>query len=85
MRPDWAVVYEGLTEPTTSRRWEAFREGKEDYQLLKAVNKINNKTIEKCSSVSLVKDVKQSLVDNVFDSRLLDIYRQRLLNCLKIN
>jgi hypothetical protein len=85
VRPDWAVVYEGLTKPRTSRRWEAFREGKEDYKLLMAVNKIKNRTSNECSSESLFRDVKQSLVDNVFDSRLLNIHRQRMLNCLKIN
>lgn len=36
-RPDWSVVYEGKgldPKPLSSRRWEAFREGTEDYQLL---------------------------------------------------
>jgi hypothetical protein len=35
-RPDFAVVYEGPHGPVSSRRWEAFREGIEDYQLLSA-------------------------------------------------
>jgi hypothetical protein len=38
-RPDFAVVYEGRDEdstPISSRRWEAFREGIEDYQLLES-------------------------------------------------
>lgn len=34
-RPDWAVVYEGAI-PTSSRRWEAFREGLEDHRLLQS-------------------------------------------------
>jgi len=33
-RPDWAVVYEGDNAIVSSRRWEAFREGLEDYELL---------------------------------------------------
>jgi hypothetical protein len=33
-RPDYAVVYEGDGGPISSRRWEAFREGLEDFQLL---------------------------------------------------
>ncbi|MCK4499923.1 DUF4091 domain-containing protein [Candidatus Babeliales bacterium] len=36
-RPDWAVVYEGNDGPISSRRWEAFREGIEDFQLLESV------------------------------------------------
>lgn len=34
--PDYAMVYESPTGPITSRRWEAFREGAEDYRLFKA-------------------------------------------------
>jgi|CXWL01.1.fsa_nt_gi hypothetical protein len=33
-RPDWAVVYESPDGIISSRRWEAFREGLEDYALL---------------------------------------------------
>ena len=33
-RPDWAVVYETPDGIVSSRRWEAFREGLEDYALL---------------------------------------------------
>lgn len=35
-RPDWAVVYESPDGIVSSRRWEAFREGLEDYALLAA-------------------------------------------------
>jgi hypothetical protein len=38
-RPDYAVVYEAREDgatPVSSRRWEAFREGIEDYQLLES-------------------------------------------------
>ncbi|MHC1729264.1 MAG: hypothetical protein AB9866_25245 [Syntrophobacteraceae bacterium] len=35
-RPDWAVVYESEGKPVSSRRWEAFREGVEDFQLLES-------------------------------------------------
>ncbi|MBW1923276.1 MAG: hypothetical protein JRJ35_07355 [Deltaproteobacteria bacterium] len=41
-RPDYAVVYEGRDSsetPISSRRWEAFREGVEDFQLLETVAK----------------------------------------------
>lgn len=35
--PDWAVVYEGPNGPITSRRWEAYRQGLQDYSLMKTV------------------------------------------------
>ncbi|NPV04872.1 MAG: hypothetical protein HPY67_09085 [Syntrophaceae bacterium] len=41
-RPDWAVVYEGVNgaaSPVSSRRWEAFREGVEDYTLFESAIK----------------------------------------------
>ena len=38
-RPDWAVVYETPRGIVSSRRWEAFREGLEDYVLLSGANK----------------------------------------------
>lgn len=37
--PDWAVVYEADNRIVSSRRWEAFREGLEDYSLLSAVDR----------------------------------------------
>lgn len=38
-RPDWAVVYETPGGVVSSRRWEAFREGLEDYTLLSGATK----------------------------------------------
>lgn len=40
-RPDFAVVYEGPNGPISSRRWEAFREGVEDFQLFSAATERN--------------------------------------------
>lgn len=38
-RGDWAMVYESPDGPVSSRRWEAFREGMEDLQLFRAMEK----------------------------------------------
>lgn len=38
-RPDWAVVYETPQGIVSSRRWEAFREGLEDYVLLSGASR----------------------------------------------
>ncbi len=40
VRPDWAVVYESNEGPVSSRRWEAFRDGVEDFKLLIHLSKI---------------------------------------------
>ena len=36
---EYLLVYPGLTRPVTSRRWEAVREGIEDYRILTALRK----------------------------------------------
>ncbi|MDO9117851.1 MAG: DUF4091 domain-containing protein [Nitrospira sp.] len=42
-RPDYSVIYEGENTIITSKRWEAWREGVEDYELLvQAKQKLNN-------------------------------------------
>ena len=38
-RPDYSVVYEGDTDIISSKRWEAWREGVEDYELLMQAKK----------------------------------------------
>lgn len=41
-RPDFSVIYEGENDVVSSKRWEAWREGIEDYQLLElAKAKVN--------------------------------------------
>ncbi len=74
--PDWAVVYEGETKPISSRRWEAFREGVEDYMLLKAVE---NKTCFPSSLTALKNNITGT--DNL-TSQLVNVYRQQMLSCL---
>lgn len=43
--PDWAVVYEGDNQVVSSRRWEAFREGLEDYALLSTLDRKTAETL----------------------------------------
>lgn len=38
-RPDYSVVYEGISGIVSSKRWEAWREGVEDYELLALARK----------------------------------------------
>ncbi len=51
IRPDWAVVYEGENRITSSRRWEAFREGLEDYSALSLAHSLNSRHVEQLVSV----------------------------------
>ncbi|MCC6819363.1 MAG: DUF4091 domain-containing protein, partial [Verrucomicrobia subdivision 3 bacterium] len=37
---EYQLVYPGRTKPVTSRRWEAVREGIEDYRILAALRKL---------------------------------------------
>ena len=41
-RPDWAVVYEDASGVVDSRRWEAFSEGIDDFNLFKELNNNQN-------------------------------------------
>jgi len=45
---EYSLVYPGRTNPVTSRRWEAVREGIEDYRILSALNKyLSKKDLDK--------------------------------------
>ncbi len=45
---EYSLVYPGRTKSVTSRRWEAVREGIEDYRILTALQKdMNNKELDK--------------------------------------
>ena len=49
-RPDWAVVYESNTAPISSRRWAAFKEGREDYALLQSLTGQSRDRLQKMVS-----------------------------------
>jgi hypothetical protein len=52
VRPDWSMVYEGENGPHSSRRWEAFREGIEDFLLINSVKSERKNAKSECSSKS---------------------------------
>lgn len=81
--PDWAVVYERANDkPVSSRRWEAFREGVEDYKLLKTVYAQDSGLVNKCISVTEDKALRKNLRKNTMVSSLLNSYRKKLIDCL---
>lgn len=58
-RPDYSVIYEGDNSIITSKRWEAWREGIEDYELLvQAKRKIRNND-EKAAFERMVDEIIQ--------------------------
>ena len=58
---DYPLVYPGKTKPVTSRRWEAVREGVEDFRMLAA--------LRQCEAKIKDRALKQR-VSNLFDVRL---------------
>ncbi len=44
IKSEYNLIYPGRTKPVTSRRWEAVREGIEDYRILSALQEYLNKT-----------------------------------------
>jgi hypothetical protein len=78
-KPDWAVVYEGESKLVSSRRWEAFREGIEDYRLLTTAENMN------CYPSSLGKRIRESLSRGTLDSLSINLFRQQILHCISEN
>lgn len=81
-RPDWAVVYENDT-PSSSRRWEAFREGLEDHRLLQlAVS--DNPRLSPSEKESWKNEIR-NLTSGPITSAQLQRIRLRLLRLLQTN
>jgi len=77
VRADWAVVYESEEKPVSSRRWEAFREGVEDYKLLTKTENMD------CFPRELM-NMKQGMINNYpSSSQALEQVRKQMLSCLK--
>ncbi|MGC4097164.1 MAG: hypothetical protein QM706_08610 [Nitrospira sp.] len=71
-RPDWAVVYETSQGIVSSRRWEAFREGLEDYVLLSGANRPDVLRVFPSGEqdfdqwdITKVDDVRRALLDDL--------------------
>jgi hypothetical protein len=71
-RPDWAVVYETPQGIVSSRRWEAFREGLEDYVLLSGASRSEVLRIFPSGeqnfdqwNMAMVDDLRRALLDGL--------------------
>jgi len=79
-RGDASVVYSRGPNPIPSRRWEAFRDGVEDYCCLYLLDKVIAKAGKKGLDVSEARALLNRSTSAVLDSRDADVvYRQRAL------
>lgn len=74
-RPDYAVIYEHDSDIISSKRWEAWREGVEDYELLLQAKKKAEGTPQTQIFRQLVDDV----VASPFDLSKLVVARRKML------
>lgn len=81
-RPDWAVVYEGDNGPISSRRWEAVKEGIEDYNLIKRAENFGVCEINEFKSQFNTVEVVSQI--DIMQQRIKQA-RRKLLFCLKDN
>lgn len=75
-RPDFSVIYEGKNKPISSKRWEAWREGVEDYELLCLVR-------EKLKSDKELAEFEcqvNKAIDNMSDYQQFEAIRRYLLS-----
>jgi hypothetical protein len=81
-RPDWAVVYEDRQGPFSSRRWEAFREGIEDFKLfITADKKLSDRPT---AFAALRKDAMEVMLQSE-DAENIARLKRRILNILSDN
>lgn len=81
-RPDWAVVYENDI-PSSSRRWEAFREGLEDHRLLQLA--VSDNPLLSPSEKESWKNEIRILTSSPLTTRQLQRIRLQLLRLIQTN
>lgn len=74
-RPDFSVIYEGKDHIVSSKRWEAWREGVEDYELLRLAKVQLRDDRERKDFWRMVDD----FLDNPNDYKRFQVTRRRLL------
>jgi hypothetical protein len=74
-RPDFAVIYEGKNQIISSKRWEAWREGVEDYELLRLAKAQLRDGQEQINFWRMVDD----FLDNPYDFNRFQLTRRSLL------
>jgi hypothetical protein len=73
VRPDYAVIYEGHPGIVSSKRWEAWREGVQDFALLSAALANARTATERQAVNTLAAEGRQALGDS---ARFMQIRRK---------
>ena len=77
----WGMAYPGVDAPIPSKRWEAWRDGIEDYELMQQLAQAAEATGDPVL-LNLLGDVPQAVLDNPDDSELLVALRLTILQAL---
>lgn len=72
-QPDWAVVYEDPKTITSSRRWEAFTKGLDDYRTLCQLEKNNSNTVFELKQQINSNLNNPGLISGILDKFILNI------------
>ncbi|MBN1554898.1 MAG: hypothetical protein JXA11_09140 [Phycisphaerae bacterium] len=78
----WNIVYG--TPPVTSRRWEAWWSGIQDYMLLKKLEAVaKSKSSNSAVAAKLIKTATNDVISNREDTTLADKYRRAMMEFLE--
>jgi len=89
-RTEYLMLYRGRTRPVTSRRWEAVREGIEDFRILAALKSRLDATGAAAVPDGARAQIKRLLevsvpqfVDGITDETALQRFRSEMLDCVE--
>ncbi|MCH8926991.1 MAG: DUF4091 domain-containing protein, partial [Proteobacteria bacterium] len=74
----WGMAYPGVDAPIPSKRWEAWRDGIEDYELMQQLAQAAEATGDPVL-IDLLDVVPAAVLDNPDDSELLEAFRLTIL------
>ncbi|MCH7703031.1 MAG: DUF4091 domain-containing protein [Planctomycetes bacterium] len=77
----WGMAYPGVDAPIPSKRWEAWRDGIEDYELMQQLAQAAEATGDPVL-IDLLDVVPAAVLDNPDDSELLEALRLTILQAL---
>ncbi len=77
----WGMAYPGVDAPIPSKRWEAWRDGIEDYELMQQLAQAAEATGDPVL-IDLLDVVPQAVLDNPDDSAVLEALRLTILQAL---
>jgi outer membrane protein assembly factor BamB len=89
-RTEYLMLYPGLSRPVTSRRWEAVREGIEDFRILAALkgrfNAERSAALSEAARAKMKRVLQVSIprfIDGLTDEAGLDALRSEIMDCVQ--